>query len=101
MNWAAQVDPTTANIGDKANGATMLSIPIGHTVDALCHCLGEFQSLSATMAIRQPFMTRSDTGERLIGRHRSAPIASVERLIVSTAKAKKYNGVTPHPELNV
>jgi predicted dehydrogenase len=66
MNWAAQVDPATAYIADKANGATMLSIPIGHTVDALCHCLGEFQSLSATMAIRQPFMTRSDTGERLL-----------------------------------
>ena len=43
---------STAYIADKANGATTLSIPMGPTVDALCHCLGEFQSLSVTMAIR-------------------------------------------------
>ena len=38
---------------DKRNGATMLSIPFGHAVDALCHCLGEFDSLVATSALRR------------------------------------------------
>lgn len=65
MQWAAEVDRPNAYIVDKANGATMLTIPMGHTIDALCHCLGEFTSLSATTAIRQPFVTRTDTGERL------------------------------------
>jgi predicted dehydrogenase len=66
MQWAAEVDRPNAYIVDKANGATMLTIPMGHTIDALCHCLGEFRSLVATTAIRQPFVTRTDTGERLL-----------------------------------
>ena len=65
MQWAAEVDRPNAYIVDKANGATMLTIPLGHTIDALCHCLGEFESLSATMAIRQPQVRRTDTGETL------------------------------------
>lgn len=65
MQWADSVDKPNAYIVDKANGATLLTIPFGHTVDALCHILGEFRSLSATTAIRQPVVTRIDTGERL------------------------------------
>jgi len=65
MQWGNEVDRPNAYIVDKANGATMLTIPMGHTIDALCHCLGEFRSLSATTAIRQPLVTRTDTGEIL------------------------------------
>jgi predicted dehydrogenase len=65
MQWAAEVDRPNAYIVDKANGATMLTIPLGHTIDALCHCLGEFESLSATTAIRQPQVRRTDTDEIL------------------------------------
>ena len=65
MQWGDEVDRPNAYIVDKANGATMLTIPFGHTADALCHVLGEFRTLSATTAIRQPIVTRSDTGERL------------------------------------
>src|SRR5213079_1813124 len=50
--WGATVPPFNAYLNDKKNGATMLSIPLGHTVDALCHCLGEVREVSATMVMR-------------------------------------------------
>ncbi|RVQ67100.1 Gfo/Idh/MocA family oxidoreductase [Croceicoccus ponticola] len=65
QEWADRVDPYNAYLIDKRNGATMLTIPFGHTVDALCHCLGEFRQVSATSAIRQPFVRRTDTDEML------------------------------------
>src|SRR5207244_4661326 len=49
---------------DKKNGATMLSIPLGHAADAICHCLGEVRELSATMTVRRKTFTIAGTGER-------------------------------------
>lgn len=66
MQWGDVVDRPNAYIVDAENGATMLSIPLGHTVDALCATLGEFVSLSATGAVRQPQVTLIETGETLI-----------------------------------
>lgn len=65
LQWADWVDPPNTYLLDKHNGATMLTIPLGHSVDALCHCLGEFTQVSATRAIRQPLVRRTDTGEML------------------------------------
>ncbi|MQP68614.1 gfo/Idh/MocA family oxidoreductase [Niveispirillum sp. SYP-B3756] len=61
LQWADWVDPPNVYLLDKRNGATLLSIPLGHAVDALCHCLGEFASLSSITAIRQPKTIRLDT----------------------------------------
>src|SRR6266480_696746 len=63
MGWGPTVEPYNAYVNDKKNGATMLSIALGHTVDALCHCLGEVQELSATMTVRRRFFTIAETGE--------------------------------------
>src|SRR6266478_4190544 len=41
MGWGPTVEPANAYLNDKLNGATMLSIALGHASDALCHCLGE------------------------------------------------------------
>src|SRR5438105_7216692 len=62
--WGATVPPFNAYLKDRKNGATMLSIPLGHTVDALCHCLGEVRELSATMTVRRKSFTIDGTGER-------------------------------------
>src|SRR2546427_308098 len=51
--WGPTVPPFNAYLNDKKNGATMLSIPLGHTVDALCHCLGEVRELTATLTVRR------------------------------------------------
>src|SRR5256712_595226 len=53
MGWGPTVEPYNAYLNDKRNGATMLSIALGHAADALCHCLGEVRQLSATMALRR------------------------------------------------
>ena len=45
MGWGPTVEPYNAYINDKKNGATMLSIAVGHTADALCYCLGEVREL--------------------------------------------------------
>src|SRR5213594_2796556 len=53
MGWGPTVEPFNAYLNDRKNGATMLSIAVGHTADALCHCLGEVRELSATIAMRR------------------------------------------------
>jgi predicted dehydrogenase len=63
MGWGPTVEPFNAYLNDKTNGATMLSIALGHTADALCYCLGEVRELSATMAMRRQTFTIARTGE--------------------------------------
>lgn len=65
LQWADWVDRPNAYLLDKRNGATMLTIPMGHALDVLCYCLGEFRSLVATSAIRRPTATVLETGEVL------------------------------------
>src|SRR5881296_614610 len=64
MGWGPTVEPFNAYLNDKSNGATMLSIALGHAADALCHCLGEIRELSATMTVRRKTFTIAWTGER-------------------------------------
>src|SRR5213079_2406429 len=63
MGWGPTVEPYNAYLNDKKNGATMLSIALGHASDALCHCLGEVRELSATMTSRRKSFTIEGTTE--------------------------------------
>jgi predicted dehydrogenase len=63
MGWGPTVEPFNVYLNDKKNGATMLSVALGHTTDALCFCLGEVRELSATMAMRREAFTIAGTGE--------------------------------------
>ncbi len=63
MGWGPTVEPYNAYLNDRKNGATMLSIAVGHATDALCHCLGEVRELSATVAVRRRSFTIAETGE--------------------------------------
>jgi predicted dehydrogenase len=63
MGWGPTAEPFNAYLNDKKNGATMLSIALGHAADALCHCLGEVRELSATMAVRRKSFMIAETGE--------------------------------------
>src|SRR5207253_4487611 len=38
MGWGPTVEPYNLYTNDRKNGATMLSIALGHATDALCHC---------------------------------------------------------------
>jgi hypothetical protein len=47
---------------DRGNGATMLTIPFAHTLDALTMVLGELGDVTATMAVRRPLVRHVETG---------------------------------------
>jgi predicted dehydrogenase len=66
-SWGAQVQQRNAYTLDEKNGATMLTIPFGHFVDALVYLLGDFSSLSAYKATRRTETTIVETGEKIKG----------------------------------
>jgi predicted dehydrogenase len=51
---------------DKTNGANLLTVPIGHSLDILNYVLGEFADLSAVSELRRPLITIEETGEQIV-----------------------------------
>src|SRR5438445_1226431 len=51
---------------DKANGANVLTIAVGHSLDVLNYVLGEFADLSAVSNLRRPRITIEETGEQIV-----------------------------------
>src|SRR2546422_9178326 len=51
---------------DKTNGANVLTIAVGHSLDILNYVLGEFANLSAVSALRRPLITIEETGEQIV-----------------------------------
>jgi predicted dehydrogenase len=51
---------------DGSNGANLLTVAFGHSLDTLNHVLGEFADLSAVSAIRRPLMTAEQTREQIV-----------------------------------
>src|SRR5439155_26748266 len=51
---------------DKTNGANVLTIAVGHSLDLLNHVLGEFAELSALSDLRRPLITIEETGEQVV-----------------------------------
>jgi predicted dehydrogenase len=50
---------------DENNGANLLTVAVGHSLDALNHVLGEFADLSAVSAIRRPLIIAEETREQI------------------------------------
>lgn len=63
--WGADTDAAHAYLYDKSNGATLLSIPLGHTLAGLREVLGDFGDLSARMINRRNTVYVTDTEETL------------------------------------
>lgn len=63
--WGGSTDPASAYLYDRANGATLMSIPGGHSLDALCHCLGEFREVSATVVSQRDHAVIAESGARV------------------------------------
>src|SRR3989441_10700086 len=51
---------------DKSNGANLLTVPVGHSLDILNYVLGEFADLSAVSDLRRPVITIEETGEQIV-----------------------------------
>src|SRR6266702_443443 len=51
---------------DANNGANLLTVAVGHSLDTLNYVLGEFADLSAVSALRRPLITIEETGEQIV-----------------------------------
>jgi predicted dehydrogenase len=51
---------------EEANGANVLTIAVGHSLDTLNYVLGDFVDLSAVSALRRPAMTIEETGDHVV-----------------------------------
>ena len=51
---------------EKTNGANVLTIAVGHSLDILNYVLGEFSELSAVSDLRRPLITIEETGEQIV-----------------------------------
>src|SRR5882762_6242053 len=51
---------------DKTNGANLLTIALGHSLDTLNYLLGEFADLWAVADVRRPLITIEETGEQIV-----------------------------------
>jgi predicted dehydrogenase len=71
----------SAYLLDRANGATMLTIPVGHTLAALRTVLGEVAQVSAVLATRRTTALVADTGETL-------PMSAPDQVLVSGLLAR-------------
>src|SRR5258706_5116811 len=60
-NWGPTID--RAYQADFPNGAKLLTITGGHTIDALCYCLGEFRELAAFVVSQRDRIPVEETGE--------------------------------------
>lgn len=63
--WGGETDAAHAYLDDVRNGATLLSIPLGHTLAGFFDVLGGFGSLSARLINRRTQTAITDTGETI------------------------------------
>lgn len=62
VSGANEIPAAHSYLADRKNGATMLTIPFGHTIDALCWCLGDFREVWASTEVGRTFKV-AETGE--------------------------------------
>ncbi|CAF1548392.1 unnamed protein product [Adineta ricciae] len=80
IGWEGPVDTSNAYIANIENGATLVSIPGGHLIDAMCYVFGEFESVTATTHnARKTIEVRDDKGNKL----RDEPKTSYDQMTVS------------------
>src|SRR5262249_50961778 len=74
--WGTEIDADNAYVLDKKNGATMLTIPFGHTLFGVCGVLGPIIELSARLANRR-------TSGRIIETGMIAPMSAHDQVLVN------------------
>ena len=65
---------------DRTQGATLLTIPVGHTLAALREVFGEVAEVSSTLAVRRPRVRVIDTGATL-------PASAPDQVLVNSVFA--------------
>lgn len=62
-NWGSETNEEHYYLFDNANGANMLTIPLGHTLAGLTNVLGAFDTLKSVMFSNFQTVKITDTGE--------------------------------------
>ncbi|WP_345763458.1 Gfo/Idh/MocA family protein [Diaminobutyricibacter sp. McL0608] len=93
-NWGGTVDNTRLYQLDPESGFSMLSGPIGHTLDALVFVLGELSEVAATMGLLRPRELNVDTGEWVQNRVHDQ-IALTGRLSDGAVVSMQFRGGVP------
>jgi predicted dehydrogenase len=63
--WGPLTDKAHASLYDAAAGATTLTVPTMHALDAMAFVLGDLAEVRAISAIRRPTVKLSDTGQEI------------------------------------
>lgn len=75
-SWGPRLPPGEEYRADQRNGATALTIPGGHSLDSLTHCLGPLEEVSAWLSTQH--------GEtEIIGTGRVVPVTSPDQLMLN------------------
>ncbi|MFA5494262.1 MAG: Gfo/Idh/MocA family oxidoreductase [Porticoccaceae bacterium] len=95
VDWMPVLPSSLTYLQDFASGAHMLSIPGGHSIDALRWLLGDFHELSALVATQVPAITVVDRGDTF-------PRTSPDQVLLSAVTASgvmasaRIQGGSPH-----
>jgi predicted dehydrogenase len=74
--WGTEFTRDWAYMADRLNGNTLLTSPVGHSIDALCFCLGEFKELSSVVANQRQQLKIVETGETI-------PMSAPDQVLMS------------------
>ena len=88
--WNGETSARRAYLNDRRNGATMLTIPFGHTIDAMRWVLGDVRDVAAMTALLRPDV-RSDDGT-IIRSDVPDHIAATARLAEGALASLHYRG---------
>ena len=75
-SWGPSIPANASYVLDSANGATMLSVPIGHTLTGIATVLGPVETVQALMATRRESTLLAETGE-------SVPLRAPDQIVVA------------------
>lgn len=75
-SWGAETPEVYAYLLERANGATMLTIPLGHTLAAITEVLGSVADVAATLTTRRKSVRIIETGEQ-------KPMTAADQILVS------------------
>jgi len=73
--WGGEADAAHAYLYDRNNGATLLSIPLAHTLAGMHDVLGGFRDFSSNMILRRKTAHITDTGETI-------PVTTHDQILV-------------------
>src|SRR6202022_3244066 len=78
------------NWGPTIDRANLLTIPGGHTIDALCCCLGEFRELAAFVVSQRDRIPVEETGELIA---KTSPDTSSSMALSERARSYPFRSV--------